>query len=55
MHVEVDEDMMDEIEEILITSDIGMETTMNIMEELRTYIKENAIVKATIEFGMSSR
>lgn len=44
MHVEIDEDMMDEIEEILITSDIGMDTTMNIMEELRTYIKDNAIV-----------
>ena len=44
MYVEIDEDMMDEIEEILITSDIGMDTTMNIMEELRTYIKDNAIV-----------
>ena len=32
---EVDEELMDELEEILITSDIGMETTMNIMEELR--------------------
>ena len=43
MHQEVDEDMMDEIEEILITSDIGMDTTMNIMEELRQYIKVNMI------------
>jgi signal recognition particle GTPase len=30
MHVEIDEDMMDEIEEILITSDIGMDTTIEI-------------------------
>ncbi len=37
----IDEDLMDELEEILITSDIGMDTTMKIMEELRTYIKEN--------------
>ena len=43
MHQEINEEMMDEIEEILITSDIGMETTMNIMEELREYIKVNMI------------
>ena len=36
---EVDEELMDELEEILITSDIGMETTMNIMEELRDTVK----------------
>ena len=40
---EVDEDLMDELEEILITSDIGMDTTMKIMENLRRYIKENYI------------
>ena len=34
---------MDELEEILITSDIGMETTMRIMEELRTRIKKEYI------------
>ena len=38
---EIDEDLMDELEEILITSDIGMDTTMKIMEDLRTYIKDN--------------
>lgn len=43
MHQKVDEDMMDNIEEILITSDIGMETTMDIMEKLRNYIKVNMI------------
>ena len=43
MHQKVDEDMMDNIEEILITSDIGMETTMDIMEKLRNYIKINMI------------
>ena len=40
---EIDEDMMDELEEILITSDIGMNTTMKIMEDLRKYIKDNYI------------
>ncbi|MGF6375650.1 fused signal recognition particle receptor [Clostridiales Family XIII bacterium PM5-7] len=39
----IDEDLMDELEEILITSDIGMDTTMNIMEQLRQYIKDNYI------------
>ena len=40
---ELDEDFMDELEEILITSDIGMDTTMKIMEALRKYIKENKL------------
>lgn len=39
----VDEDLMDELEEILVTSDIGMETTMAIMEELREIIKDRYI------------
>lgn len=39
----IDEELMEEIEEVLITSDMGMETTMTIMEELRSYIKENYI------------
>ena len=42
---EIDEDLMDELEEILITSDIGMDTCMKIMEELRKNIKENYISK----------
>lgn len=43
LRAEVNEDLMDELEEILITSDIGMETTMRIMEELRTRIKKEYI------------
>ena len=39
----VNEDLMEEIEEILITSDIGMDTTMNIMEKLREEIKVNYV------------
>ena len=35
---------MDQLEEILITSDIGMETTMKIVEELREIIKEEVLV-----------
>lgn len=40
---EVDEDLMDELEEILITSDIGMDTTMNVMAKLRERIKKDYI------------
>lgn len=40
---EVDEDLMDDLEEVLITSDIGMNTTMNIMEKLREKIKNEGI------------
>lgn len=43
LRAEVNEDLMDELEEVLITSDIGMETTMRIMEELRTRIKKEYI------------
>jgi fused signal recognition particle receptor len=39
MRPEIDEDMLDELEEALITSDIGMETTMRIIEALRSAIK----------------
>ena len=39
----IDEDLFDELEEILITSDIGMDTTMKIMENLRTYVKYNGL------------
>lgn len=51
---EVDEDLMDELEEILITSDIGMDTTMTIMERLRDTIKNDYItspegVKSTLK------
>ena len=35
----VDEDLMDELEELLITSDIGVDTTMEILDTLRDRIK----------------
>ena len=45
MRAEVDEDLMDELEEVLITSDIGMDTTMHIMENLRSKIKNENITQ----------
>ena len=40
----VDEELMDQLEEVLITSDIGMETTMHIVEDLRKAVKNENIV-----------
>lgn len=40
MRPEVDEEMMEELEEVLITSDIGMDTTGTIIDKLRTDIKK---------------
>lgn len=47
MHPTIDEEFMEEIEEILITSDIGMETTMKIVDKLREEVKINNISKPT--------
>lgn len=39
----IDEDLLEELEEVLITSDIGMETTMHIVERLRAEIKSEKL------------
>ena len=39
----VDEDLLDELEEILITSDVGVNSTERIIETLREKIKEENI------------
>ena len=39
----IDEDLFDELEEILITSDVGVETTMRILNDLRKKVKEQNI------------
>ncbi len=44
----IDDDFLDELEEILITSDIGMETTMNIVETLRAEVKSNNLTKPEV-------
>ena len=48
MHPKVDEEFLEELEEILITSDIGMDTTMKIVEKLREEIKINNITKPEV-------
>ena len=44
----IDDDFMDELEEILITSDIGLETTMKIVDMLRTEVKTNNLTKPSV-------
>ena len=39
----VDEELLEELEEVLVTSDIGMETSTNIIDKLRTRIKRDKI------------
>lgn len=41
--VKVDEDMLEELEELLITSDIGVNATEHIIEELRERIKDGRL------------
>ncbi len=39
----VDEELLEELEEVLVTSDIGMETSIEIIDKLRTRIKKEKI------------
>lgn len=39
----VDEDLLEELEELLIESDIGVETVMNILDELRERLREERV------------
>lgn len=48
MYPKVDEEFLEELEEILITSDIGMETTMKIVERLREEIRINNMTKPEV-------
>ena len=41
--IKVDEDLFDELEELLISADIGVNTTEEILDELRDTVKENRI------------
>lgn len=42
-YAEIDEDLYEEIEEVLITADVGMTTTLKIVDQLRDNIKEKKI------------
>ena len=42
----VDEDLFDELEELLISADVGVNTTEDILDELREFVKDNKIKEA---------
>ena len=44
-YTKVDEELLEEFEEILITADVGVNTTMDIIDKLRDKIKENKITE----------
>lgn len=48
MNPSIDEDFFDELEEILITSDIGMDTTVKIVDTLRAEVKSNNMTKPEV-------
>ena len=48
MRPTIDEDFFEELEEILITSDIGMDTTMTIVETLRREVQSNNMTKPSV-------
>ena len=43
----IDDELFDELEEILITADVGVDTTLKIIENLKVRIKENKITDAS--------
>ena len=45
--ITIDDELYEELEEILITSDIGVETSIYIIEKLRKKVKENKIKDPT--------
>lgn len=48
----IDEALLSEIEEILITSDIGVATTMHIMQHVKDNINRDSVDDATLIYGM---
>jgi len=48
LRTSIDEDFFEELEEILITSDIGMETTMKLVDTLRFEVQSNNMTKPSV-------
>lgn len=51
-NVKIDDDLYEELEEILISADIGMKSTLEIVDELRDEIKKE-VLKKQIKFIQS--
>lgn len=42
-YTKIDEELLEELEEVLITADVGLNTTMDIIDNLRSMIKERGV------------
>ena len=42
----VDQDVLDELEEILITADVGVETTLKIIERIETRVSKDRVINS---------
>ena len=49
--VKVDEELFDELEELLISADIGVNTTEEILDELRDTVKEKRIKERAVRYS----
>ena len=43
LYVNIDDDLYDELEEILVTSDVGVETSMDIIDKVKDKVKEKKV------------
>ena len=43
----IDDDFLDDLEEILITSDVGVDTTLNIIERIQKRVSKDKYVNAS--------
>lgn len=48
----IDEDLFEELEEVLITSDVGVDTTLRIIEDLKARIKKERVTNAVEVKGL---
>lgn len=51
-YVQIDDDMMEDLEDLLISSDIGMETTMTLIDRLKDSIREKQIKDPKLVKGL---
>ncbi|HID56625.1 TPA: signal recognition particle-docking protein FtsY, partial [Candidatus Poribacteria bacterium] len=48
----IDEELMEEIEEVLIQADVGVETTLKLMDRVRETVKERRIEEPSLLIGI---
>ncbi len=48
----VDEELFDDLEEILVTADVGINTTMEIIDRLKIRIKEEKVTEPEMVKGL---